>query len=141
MSRLEEKPGFPEFAARTGILLVLQFGSTVKGVRHSLNDVDIAVQFDRAEVSLQILFAVSRELETVFSGQKVDMAVINRADPLFLKQILDRCVQLFGRPQDLARLRLYAFKRYQDYRRFLEIERRFVADYLMALRDGMRDSA
>lgn len=53
MSRLEEKAGFPEFAARTGIQLVLQFGSTVRGVRHPFSDVDIAVQFDRADVPLE----------------------------------------------------------------------------------------
>lgn len=48
VSRLEGKPGFPELAARTGIQLVLRFGSTVRGVRHPFSDADIAVQFDRA---------------------------------------------------------------------------------------------
>jgi predicted nucleotidyltransferase len=137
--RLEENPGFIECARRCGIRLVLQFGSTVRGIRHPLSDVDIAVQFDGADVPLRMLIEVTEELEKAIPGQKIDLAVLNRADPLFLKQILDRCLLLFGRSQDLAQLRLYAFKRYQDYRRFLEIERRFVGDRLAALCNGRRD--
>ena len=137
--RLEDNPCFVEFARRCGIRLVLQFGSTVAGIRHPLSDMDIAVQFDRAEVPLRMLLEVSEELEKVIPDQKIDLAVINRADPLFLKQNVDRCLLLFGHSQDLARLRMYAFKGYQDYRGFLEIERRFVGDRLAALCNGQRD--
>jgi predicted nucleotidyltransferase len=137
--RLEEKAGFVELARRSGIRLVLQFGSTVTGIRHPLSDVDIAVQFDRADVPLRQLLEITEELQKLIPDQKIDLAVLNRADPLFLKQIVDRCLLLFGRSQDLARLRMYAFTRYQDYRRFLAIERQFVGDRLAALCNGLRD--
>jgi predicted nucleotidyltransferase len=136
---LEEEPGFTELARRCGIRLVLQFGSSVAGTRHPHSDVDIAVLFDQADVPLRMMLEVSEELEKLFPDQKIDLAVLNRADPLFLKQIMDRCLLLFGHSQDLARLRLYAFKLYQDYRRFLAIERRFVGDRLAALCNELRD--
>ena len=137
---LDRVPGFAKFAAHYGIRLVLQFGSTVGGTRHPLSDLDIAVQFAQPDMSLLRLVDVSVELEKLMPGQTVDLAVLNRADPLFLKQIIDRCRLLFGRAEDLAQLRIYAFKQYQDYRRFFAIERRIVGDRLTALSGGMRES-
>jgi hypothetical protein len=103
-----------------------------------MSDVDIAVQFDHQDVPLRMLVEVSEELEKLIPDQKIDLAVLNRADPLFLKQIVERCRLLFGRPQDLTRLRMHAFKCYQDYRPFLAIERRFVGDRLAVLCDGLQ---
>jgi hypothetical protein len=45
-----------------------------------------------------------------------------------LKKILESCRLLYGDPRDLQRLRIYGFKRYQDHRRFLDLERRYVRD-------------
>ena len=57
----------------------------------------------------------------------MDLAVLNHADPLFLQRVVERCRLLHGNPVELQRLKLYAFKRYQDHRRFFDLERRFVA--------------
>ena len=51
---------------------------------------------------------------------------MNHADPLFLKKILERCQLLYGSPRVLAELRMYAFRRYQDHRRFLALEQAYV---------------
>jgi len=59
-------------------------------------------------------------------GREVDLALLNHADPLFLKKILERCRLLFGSPQALAELRLHAFRRHQDHRWFLALERPYV---------------
>ena len=53
---------------------------------------------------------------------EIDLAVINHADPLFLKQVLERCRLLAGSPRRLAELKIYGFKRYQDHRRYLALE-------------------
>jgi len=137
--RVDHEPDFAETARRYGIRLVLQFGSTVTGAFHPMSDVDIAVQFDHPDVPLRVLVEVTEELGKLIPDQKIDLAVLNRADPLFLKQIVDRCRLLFGRSQDLALLRMYAFKYYQDYRRFLALERRFVDDRLAALCPGLQE--
>jgi predicted nucleotidyltransferase len=123
-------------AKQYGIRLMLQFGSTVAGTTHPGSDMDIAVMFEGGQVPLRALFEVGEELREMFPGQEIDLAVLNHADPLFLKQITDRCRLLFGRPRDLATLRLYAFKRYQDHRRFLALERRFVSSRLAVLCAG-----
>jgi hypothetical protein len=68
----------------------------------------------------------------VFPDRKIDLAILNHADPLFLKQVTDHCRLLHGSEADLRRLKLLAFKRYQDHRKYLDLERRFVAEALAA---------
>lgn len=128
--------GVAELARRRGIRLMLQFGSTVAGTRHVRSDLDIAVMFDTGEVPLLVLSEIAEELRELLPGQEIDLAVINRADPLFLKKIMEQGRLLYGKEEDVARLRLYAFKRYQDHRRFLAMERQFVDRRLAALCAG-----
>jgi len=62
----------------------------------------------------------------------VDLGLLHHADPLFLKKVLENARLLAGSPRDLARLRMYAFRRYQDHRRFLRLERRHLDAFLAA---------
>jgi predicted nucleotidyltransferase len=129
----ESVPGLRELAQRFRIRLILQFGSTVTGTTHDRSDLDLAVQLDTPAVSLQTVLEMQEALQTWFPGREVDLAILNRADPLFLKKIVESCRMLFGTPQDFARLRLYAFKAYQDFQPYLELERQSVARRLSAL--------
>ncbi|HJU06025.1 MAG TPA: nucleotidyltransferase domain-containing protein, partial [Nitrospiraceae bacterium] len=106
--------------------LILQFGSTVTGAVHPRSDVDLAVLLQDGHPSLHKLAEIHHGLQECFPEREVDLAVINRADPLFLKKIMERCKLVYGSTRDLQELRIYAFKRYQDHRRFLEMERRYV---------------
>ncbi|NGZ58969.1 MAG: hypothetical protein CV081_00515 [Nitrospira sp. LK265] len=122
-----------ELAQRFRVRLILQFGSTVTGTTHDRSDLDLAVQFESSHASFQTVLEMQEALQARFPGSKIDLAILNRADPLFLKKIVESCRILFGMPQDLARLRLHAFKAHQDFRPYLELERRHVARRLSAL--------
>ena len=132
-SVIEAVPGLGDLAQRFRIRMILQFGSTVTGTTHARSDLDLAVKLDTPNVSLQTILEIQEALQTQFPGREVDLAILNRADPLFLKKIVESCRVLFGMPQDLARLRLYAFKAYQDFRPYLELERQSVVRRLAAL--------
>ncbi len=110
-----------------GIRMLLQFGSTVTGRVHARSDVDLAVLLEHPSPTLAERGELIHDLQALFPDQEVDLAILNRADPLFLKQIMDTCRQLYGTPAELRRLQLLSFKRYQDHRKYLELERRFVA--------------
>lgn len=71
--------------------------------------------------------------QRLYPEREVDVALINRADPLFLKKITEACQLVYGSPQELQRLRIYAFKRYQDHRRYLDMEGRYVERSLRVL--------
>ena len=117
-------------ANKHGILLALQFGSSVTGKTHARSDLDIAVSLDRAEISFQEHADLLQDLQQLFPQQEVDLALINHADPLFLKKITDDCQILYGPAERLHRLKIYAFKRFQDHRKYFDMERRYAAKYL-----------
>jgi uncharacterized protein len=117
-------------AERHGIRMLLQFGSTVTGRVHERSDVDLGVVLERSSIGLRERAELEHDLQSLFPGLKIDLAMLNHADPLFLKQVTDHCRLLHGSEAELRRLKLYAFKRYQDHRRYLDLERRFVAEAL-----------
>jgi predicted nucleotidyltransferase len=113
-------------AHRHGIRLLLQFGSTVSGRAHARSDVDLAVLLERRPGSLDAQLELLADVRSLVPSADADVAVINGADPLFLKQVTDRCRLLYGSERALHELRIYAWKRYQDHRRFLAMEREYV---------------
>ena len=121
-----------QIAQRHGIRLLLQFGSTVSGPVHERSDVDLGVLLERPSLGLREYADLNHDLQALFPGRKLDLAILNRADPLFLKQVTDNCRLLHGPESEVRRLKLYAFKRYQDHRKYLDLERRFVAQAIAA---------
>jgi uncharacterized protein len=119
--------GLERVASAHGIRLLVQFGSTVTGLVHERSDVDLAVLLERPALSLAAYGELMHDLRSLFPAGTVDLVVMNRVDPLFLKQIMQACRLLYGPPAELRRLQLLAFKRYQDHRKYLDLERRFVA--------------
>jgi predicted nucleotidyltransferase len=113
-------------ARRHGIELLLEFGSVVTGQVHPRSDLDLAVLFDRPVVSFEELADLQHALQSLSPDREVDLAVINHADPLFLRRITEACRLLHGSARRLAELRIHAFKRYQDHRRYLALERPYV---------------
>jgi uncharacterized protein len=122
---------FDAIARRHGARLLVQFGSTISGHVHAASDVDVAVLFE-GDPSYTRLGGLLADLEPAFQGRVVDLGLLNRADPLFLKNVLQNARLLAGSPRDLALLRLYAFRRYQDHRRFLRQEERHLDRFLAA---------
>lgn len=123
---------FGTVARRHGVELLVQYGSTITGHLHPRSDVDVAALFASPSPSLARQSALMRDLQGAFPGSEVDLAVLNRADPLFLARVLEHCRLLAGSSRRLAELKMYAFRRYQDHRPFLRMEerhlRRFTAE-------------
>ena len=122
-----------DVARRRGIRLLLQFGSSVTGRLHPGSDVDLGVLLDRAPTSLADHADLVAELQALVPDREVDVAIINHADPLFLKKITEAVKLLYGSPRALHELKMYAFKRYQDHRRYLALERDYVERRIRAL--------
>jgi predicted nucleotidyltransferase len=125
-----------EIAQKHGIVLVLKFGSSVTGRMHLRSDVDLAILLDRSTITLQEHVELLQSLQPLFPERELDLALINHADPLFLKKITDNCELLLGPPERLQALKLYAFKRYQDHRRYFELERQYAERFLATTRAG-----
>jgi len=114
-------------AGEHGVSLVLQFGSTVDGRNvHQGSDIDIAVRFAGRPPGFDGFFKLTQVLQQVFPDRELDLAVINHADPLFLKKITESCRLLYGSARELQELKIYAFKRYQDHRPYFAMEREYI---------------
>jgi predicted nucleotidyltransferase len=120
-------------ALEYGVVMLVQFGSTVSGREHGGSDVDLAVLLTNPSPSLRALAALGADLQPLYPGRRIDLALINRADPLFLKKITEHCRLVYGPSRRLHELKMYAFRRYQDHRRFLALERVYVDRALRAL--------
>lgn len=126
----EIKRAVGEIARRHGLSLVLLFGSAAAGTARPDSDIDIAVKIRGGDVGLRRILEIQRELSDLFGGREVDLAVLNRADPLFMKKIAERCSVLHGEPGEAEAFLLLSFRRYQDHRKYLEMERNFVYGYV-----------
>ncbi|MDI6688943.1 MAG: nucleotidyltransferase domain-containing protein [Actinomycetota bacterium] len=124
---------FEKIARRFNLRMILAFGSAVSTRVHPQSDVDIAVLCKKPDLSMEKYSDLLFELQKLIPEREVDLAVINQADPLFLKKIMERNEILYGKESDLARLKIYAFKRYVDHRKYFRMEeefaRRFIARY------------
>jgi len=120
-------------ATKHGVDLIVLFGSMVSGKTHPRSDVDLGVRLEGGrEVTWQALGDLDADLEEVFPGREVDLGLINRADPLFLWQIVQKGQLLVGDPRAYADLKMLAYKRYVDHRRFLDMEAQYVRSRLSA---------
>jgi len=116
-----------EIARRHDVELVVQFGSSVSGLMHPGSDIDVAVLYRRLPDSYAGLGDLEADLQALVPARKVDVGVLNHADPLFLKQVMDHAQLLYGSGQRFEQMKLYAFRRYQDHRPYLDMERAYVA--------------
>ncbi|HEV8319456.1 MAG TPA: nucleotidyltransferase domain-containing protein [Vicinamibacterales bacterium] len=119
-----------DIARRHGILLLLQFGSTVSGRARADSDLDLAVLLEHEPRSLTDYADLIGDLQRLTPDREVDIALLNTADPLLLKKIVETATLLYGPARRLYEFKMYAFKRYQDHRRYLALERDYVASRL-----------
>src|SRR5947208_8662796 len=83
-------------ARQHGILLIVQFGSSVSGLFRPDSDIDLAVLAERAPDSLADQGQLVADLQPFYPGREVDLVLLNRADPLLLKKITERCALVYG---------------------------------------------
>jgi predicted nucleotidyltransferase len=115
------------------IRLVLAFGSKVRGTAHAKSDLDIALLMENGgSLTLELLQRIS----AIFPGARVDLALLNRADPLLLKEVTAGPILLAGSEEDLQEFRIYSFKRYAEYRPYFQLEAATNARHLSLLHDG-----
>jgi predicted nucleotidyltransferase len=61
-----------------GIRVLAQFESTLTGLVHERSDVDLAVLLDRPALSLVAYGELMHDLQSLFPGPKIDLAVMDR---------------------------------------------------------------
>lgn len=122
-----DEEALDQVAVAHGVRLLVRFGSTVRGRTHAASDVDLGVVLERPDPDFGEYGTLVEDLQRSFPDRPVDVAILNHADPLFLKQVMDSATLVHGPVRLFQELKILAFKRYQDHRRFLALEREVVA--------------
>lgn len=126
---LEKRKKIRKIAEKHKISLILVFGSKVSGQTHQESDLDIGV-LSRKEPDYKNYSQLYSDLAKVFRGQEIDLVFLNHANPLLLKKILENCQILYGSKKFFYLFKIYAFKRYCDYKKYLDLEKKFVHQFI-----------
>ncbi|MFQ6046350.1 MAG: nucleotidyltransferase family protein [Gemmatimonadales bacterium] len=110
-----------------GCRLIVLFGSASRRDARVPEDLDLGVLGARPLDTVAVTNRLIRELGV----QQVDVADLNRADPLLLAVVARDGVPLFeAEPGEFARFASLAMRRYADTRKFREFERQEIRDRL-----------
>jgi len=129
----KQKISLKKLARKHKIKLILLFGSQADNKIHQTSDLDIGVLFEEKKINFKNISQVIMDLGNIFPEQEIDVAIINHADPLFLKKILERYHLLYGKKSDLAKLKLYSFHSYLDYQKYFDLEKKFCHQFLKTI--------
>ncbi|MFQ5743874.1 MAG: nucleotidyltransferase family protein [Acidobacteriota bacterium] len=111
----------------TGCRLIVLFGSAARRDMATPADLDLAV-LPRHRLDM---VAFTNQLIQTLGVQDVDVADLSRADPLLLMLVARDGVPLYEQsPGEFARFVSLAARRYADTRKFRQMERREVVDFL-----------
>ena len=132
MSKKKNQKEIEKIARRYNLSLILAFGSQITGKIHPDSDLDIAV-LGKKILNQENYSALLFDLIKIFPEKEIDLVIINHADPLLLKKILENCRLLYGSKRGLANLKMYSFSRYCDYQKYFNLEEKFVHQFIKSL--------
>jgi len=120
-----------DIAERYGLDMVVIFGSQVSGHVRAGADIDVAVRMQRRswgdwERELELV----GELTKAITGDgDLDVVFLNGASPLLLFEVASGGVVLYqGQPTTFAQFQSYAARRYDDSRKFFELQRTYLEE-------------
>jgi len=126
------KRGLKKIAKKYKLSLILIFGSVATKKIHPNSDLDIGVMA-KEDFNYQKYSSLLFDLSKIFSGKEIDLVFLNRADPFLFKKILENCKVLYGSKRELNLLKMYSFKQYCDYKKYFDLEEKFVHQFLRSL--------
>lgn len=130
-----------EIAKRFDLSLVIAFGSQVTGKFKLDGDLDIAVLFDssRRQITTELGSALLEALARIFPAYRLDLVILNFADPLLKFRVSQEGMVLYQKGEHLfQRFRLSSIKQHIDSAKFYKMEREFLKRYVKEIEDGSR---
>lgn len=129
----EQKLNISKIAQKFNLKLVIIFGSFANGKNTKDSDLDIAV-LGFEEVFFKEQIGLINELSRIFR-QKIDLSVLNTANPLLLFYASKNPILLYGKEKYLLKFKLYAFNSYNDYAPYFKMEKNLNKKIISAYAD------
>lgn len=126
--------------ADDNILLVYLFGSAVTGKYHAGSDIDIGVLLRSCPGRLLCAkesLLLSDKLANALATDRIDLIILNIADPLLSFEVAIKGMLVFERRLGLAdEFRLKAVKMYMDAKKFFEQDKQAVERFIAEMKPG-----
>ena len=115
-----QKQKIEEIAKKYRLKLILLFGSRATGKIHKKSDFDVSYLPEK-NLSYDDEIDINFQFTNIFKHDRVDTVNMQKAPPLLLYAIFNKCFILFKK-DDLIfpTYRAYAFKKYFEIKPFLE---------------------
>ncbi|HAS00187.1 MAG: hypothetical protein US57_C0011G0033 [Candidatus Moranbacteria bacterium GW2011_GWC2_37_73] len=115
-----QKLEIARIAKKSGLKLVMVFGSFASGKNRDDSDMDVAVA-SMKEISFHEQIRLTNKFSLILK-KNIDLSILNNANPLLLFQVSKNSILLYGNEVDFAKFKLYAFKSYNDYAPYFKME-------------------
>jgi len=121
----KQKQKIKEVAEEHSLRLVLLFGSRATGKMHKESDFDVAYLSEK-NLSFDDEVDINFQFTLIFPQKKckVDTVDIRHGNPLLLFRISKESILLYGSREDFMKFKLRAFKMYNDYAPYFEMEKK-----------------
>jgi len=116
-----QKLKIAKIAKKFHLKLIVVFGSFVSGKNRVDSDLDIAI-LGIKEISFSEQINLINEFSRVFN-KNIDLSILNNVNPLLLFEVSKNSILLYGSREDFLKFKLYAFKVYNDYTPYFEMEK------------------
>lgn len=109
--------------------LVILHGSRVLGKLHKESDIDIGILAESGSLGKRI-FEMQADFTDLF-GERCDLVVLNNAESMIVYQVAVKGAVLYESRKGLfAGYKTTAITRYQDARKFRDLERKYLQDVI-----------
>ncbi|MBI4812271.1 nucleotidyltransferase domain-containing protein [Candidatus Falkowbacteria bacterium] len=118
----KQKQELRKIAEKYKLKLIVLFGSLARRKEREDSDMDIGVIFkDGVKVDFNKEIDLISNFFKIFQ-KEIDLSVLNKANPLLLREASENAILLYGGEKDFFNFKLYAFHRYNDYLPFFKLE-------------------
>jgi predicted nucleotidyltransferase len=131
MLSISDQKVLQKIAEQYELEFVLLFGSRAKGKVHAKSDTDIAIKRN-APMKLETELALRADLLQCFPAP-IDLVFVERAGPLLLGELARNAELLYGDLAAFQRFRVYAMKRYIDFKPYFKLREQQVGRLIKEL--------
>lgn len=121
-----------EICRKFRITLLILFGSRAKAEADIKSDLDIGVLFKNNDFTAEQEMALFYELVRLFQTDRVDLVVLNRANPLLMKEVAIFGTPLYEEKRGIFdEFQIKAIKRYLDSKKFRKLRKMCLEEFLV----------
>ncbi|MFH1968648.1 MAG: nucleotidyltransferase domain-containing protein [bacterium] len=121
----KQKQKIEGLAKKYSLKLILLFGSRATDRSRKESDYDIAY-LPAKNLGYDDEIDINSKFISIFPHEqgRIDTVDIRRANPLLIFQISKKNILLFGNREEFVKFKLRAFKKYNDYAPYFEMEKK-----------------